>query len=195
MLKKAAKTVRVLTIPPVMVAALFFVLHAEKTVFLHRADLFICFVFLAIMPVLAYPLQTLVPAWRKGGRRTQRNLAFVFSVLGYIGAVLYCIFARVGVNLTYVTVVYLLSVLVLTLWNALTPFHASGHACGIAGPILLICLFVGNWRAIVPGAALFVLAFWASLVLKRHNAREFLLGALCSVLTALAVYPFLHPIF
>ena len=194
MLKKVAKIVRVLTIPPVMVGVLFFVLYAEKTVFLRTADLIASFLFLAVVPVLAYPIQKLEPIWRKGGRRTQRKLAFVFSMLGYIGAVLYCIFVEAGVNLTYVTVVYFASVLVLALWNALTPYHASGHACGIAGPILLVCLFVGNWRAIVPGVALFALSLWASLVLKRHNAREFVLGALCSVLTALAVYPFMQPI-
>ncbi|MBQ3483084.1 MAG: hypothetical protein IJA78_02800 [Clostridia bacterium] len=195
MTRKAAKLVRILTIPPVMVAVLFFALYSERTVFLRTADMIVVFLCLAILPVLAYPLQKLVPAWRAGGRRAQRNLAFVLSVTGYIAAVAYCLLAAVGKNLIYVAVVYLLSVVVLTLWNALTPFHASGHACGIAGPILLICLFIGNWRAIVPGVALFLLALWASLVLKRHDLREFLLGALCSVLTALAVYLLMQPTF
>ena len=193
-LTKIAKAIRVLTIPPLMVAALLSVLFFCDDVFPTVGDYLLSMLFLAIVPVMAYPLQRVVPAWRRGGRRTERKLAFVISIFSY-GAAVACSVARDAVpNLLFISVVYFASVLILTLFNTLTPWRASGHACSIAGPILLICLFVG-WYAIPIGAVLYVASFWASVYMKRHTVREFLLGTLSAALAAVICYFIVHPIF
>ena len=194
MLNKLAKVIRVITIPPFMVAILLTLLYFLDDVFPSTLDFVLELFFLAIVPVLAYPVQKLIPRLAKGGRKTQRNMAFVFSFVGYGGAVVCSILRNAIPNLLYVSVVYFGSVVLLTLLNCLTPWHASGHACSISGPILLICLFIGNF-AILGGVLLFLAALWASLHMKRHTLLEFGLGVLCAFLSALITYFLIHPVF
>ena len=194
MLHKIAKTIRVLTVPPVMVAALLTVLYYFDNVFPTLGDYWLSLLFLAIVPVLAYPFQKLVPKLREGGRKTQRNLAFVFSIFGYGGAVLSSILRGAIPNLLYISVVYLLSVIILSVINLLTPWRASGHGCSIMGPLFLLCLFIG-WQAIPIGVILYAASLWASLYMKRHTLREFILGSLCAVFSAVVCIFIFHPIF
>ena len=132
--------------------------------------------------------------FRKGGQKMQRKLAFILSPIGYVAAVVISILRDAIPNLLYISVVYLLSVILLTVINKLTPWHASGHGCVLCGSVFLPCLFLG-WIAFIPGAIFFVAAFWASVYLKRHTVREFLLGAATSVLCAIVCYFFIHPTF
>lgn len=194
MKNKIAKIIRMVTVPPVMVAALLTILFFCDDIFPTVADYVLALLFLAVVPVLAYPVQMLVPKWRAGGRKAQRLLAFVFSFVGYSAAVVVSIVRDAVPNLLYISAVYLVSVIILTLFNCFSPWRASGHACSIAGPILLICLFSGYY-AIPAGVLVFVASFWASVYMKRHTVREFLLGALCSGLAGLVTYFIVHPIF
>ena len=189
-----AKLIRFLTVPPLVVAAELLALLFFENVFPEALDFWLMLFCLGIVPVLAYPLQKIVPAFRDGGQKMQRRLAFILSPMGYVAAVLISVLRHAIPNLLYVSVVYLLSVILLLLLNKLTPFHASGHGCSLAGSIILPCLFIG-WYAIVPGVVLFGLSFWASVYLKRHTAREFLLGAMCAAFSALLCYFFIHPSF
>ena len=191
---KIAKLVRFVTVPPLVVTAVMTILYFCEDVFPTALDYALTVLFLGFLPVLAYPLQKLVPAWRRGGRAVQRRLAFVITPLGYAGAVITAVLRRAIPNLLYISVVYLLSVVLLLLFNKLTPLRASGHACGLAGTVILPCLFIG-WQAILPGVLLFGLAFWASVRLGRHTAREFLLGASIAALSAFVCFFFIHPSF
>ena len=193
-MNKIAKAIRVLTIPPFMVTALLTVLYFNNDVFPTLLDYFLALVFLAVVPVLAYPVQKMIPRLSAGGRKAQRNLAFVFSFIGYSAAVVCSILRGAVPNLLYISAVYLLSVVFLTLVNCLTPWHASGHACSIAGPLFLISFFQG-WVAIAAGALIYAASLWASVYMKRHTVREFVLGSLCSMLSAVVMYVFIHPIF
>ena len=193
-MRKFAKAIRVLTIPPFMVAALLTVLFFFDDVFPSGGDFWLALAFLAVVPVLAYPFQKLFPRLAAKGRSMQRKLAFIFSFLGYGAAVATSILRDAVPNLLYISVVYLISVVTLTVFNCLTPWHASGHACSIAGPILLICLFIG-WYAIPVGTLIFAASFWASVYMKRHTVREFLLGALCAGIAGLVTYFLVHPVF
>ena len=189
-----AKLIRILTIPPVMVAAMLTVVYFFADVFPAVGDYWLTLLFLAVVPVLAYPVQKLNPRLNEGGRRAQRKLAFVFSFLGYSGAVLSSILRDAVPNLLYITVVYLVSVVILTLINCLTPWHASGHGCSLMGPLLLISLFVG-WYAVPAGLLLYAASLWASLYMRRHTVQEFFLGSLSSCLAALIAYFVVHPVF
>lgn len=194
MLYKVAKAIRVITVPPLMVALMLTVLYFGADIFPAPTDLWLMLLFLAIVPALAYPVQMLVPAWRGGGRKTQRNLAFVFSFAGYGGAVICSILRNAIPNLLYIAVVYLISVVILTLFNLLSPWHASGHGCSLMGPILLVCLFMG-WYAVPAGILLYAASLWASVYMKRHTVREFLLGSLSSTLAAAIAYVIAWPVF
>lgn len=189
-----AKAIRVLTVPPVMVGALLTILYFSADVFPTAGDYWLSLIFLAIVPVLAYPVQKMVPKLSAGGRKAQRNLAFVFSFVGYTAAVVACVARGAIPNSLYISVVYLLSVVILTLVNLLTPWHASGHGCSLMGPLILICLFVG-WYAIPAVALLYAASLWASLYMKRHTLKEFLLGSAASALSTLICYFIIHPVF
>lgn len=194
MIRGFAKLIRFVTVPPVVVAAELLLLLFFADVFPALADFWLALVCLAVVPVLAYPLQRIVPVFRKGGQKMQRKLAFILSPIGYAAAVVISILRDAIPNLLYISVVYLLSVILLTVINKLTPWHASGHGCVLCGSVFLPCLFLG-WIAFIPGAIFFAAAFWASVYLKRHTVREFLLGAATSVLCAIVCYFFIHPTF
>lgn len=181
--------------PPAIVTVLFVLLYfLRDDVILTPLDFVFSLFFLAVVPVLAYPLQAIVPAFRPGGQKMKRKLAFILSIMGYIAAFTVSLVRGAVPNLAYIDAVYLCSVLVLTALNVFTPWHASGHACSIVGPIALLACFFG-WGAILAGAAVIVLSFWSSVYLKRHTVREYLLGAVSSLLSALMMYPLFMPTF
>lgn len=194
MLYRVAKAIRVITVPPLMVTGALLLLWQEADVFPHALDFFLALFFLAILPVLAYPVQMLVPKWREGGRNMQRKLAFLFSAVGYVGAVICAIVRGAVPNLLYIAVVYCLSVILLLLFNSFTPLHASGHGCSIAGPIIFSSCFVGG-VAIFPLLFLYAASLWASAYMKRHTVREFLLGTLIAAASAAICYFVIHPVF
>lgn len=193
-LEKIAKVIRGVTVPPVMVAGLLLVLLFGADVFPTVGDFVLTLLFLAVVPVLAYPVSIALPQLRAGGQRMRRKLAFVFSIAGYLGAVVTAIARNAIPNLLYVTVVYLVSVLILTLINLLTPWHASGHACSLMGPLVLATLFIG-WYAVSVTVPLYLASFWASIYMKRHTVSEFLLGSIASALSALLCCLVIHPVF
>ena len=194
-MKEFAKIVRGATVPPVLATALFVLLYfLRKDVITTGLDLALSILFLAIIPVLAYPLQAIVPAFRPGGQKMKRRLAFILSILGYTAAVVVSLVRGAVPNLAYIDAVYLCSVLILTLVNLVTPWHASGHACSVVGPIaLLVCFF--SWRALPAGIVLVALSFWSSIYLKRHTVGEYLLGGVVPLLAAALMYPIFLPIF
>lgn len=194
-MKKLAKIIRGITVPPAIVTVLFVLLYfLRDDVIPTLPDLAFSLFFLAVVPVLAYPLQAIVPAFRPEGQKMKRKLAFILSIMGYIAAFIVSIVRGAVPNLAYIDAVYLCSVLVLTILNVFTPWHASGHACSIVGPIALLACFFG-WGAILAGAAVIALSFWSSVYLKRHTVREYLLGAASPLLSAVLMYPLFIPTF
>ncbi len=185
--KVLAKIVRVLTIPPLLVSALMVLLYVQvPAMFRGIGDLFAVIAALAIVPTLAYPLQPVIPKFRGTGRKGQRTLAFIMSFIGYTGGFIFSLVADITAELRIVFVVYFLSMLVLVLFNRFSDYHASGHACGLMGPPLFAMYYLGmSW--LLPCVLLGVAVAWSSLYLKRHNAKELLLGAMCSALAFSAV--------
>jgi hypothetical protein len=189
-----AKLIRALTVPPVMVMTLLLLLLFGDDVFPTVFDFILALILLAIVPVLAYVVQKLLPGWKNGGQKAQRKLAFIFSFLGYTAAVIVSIVRGAIPNLLYISLVYFVSVVILTLFNCLSPWHASGHGCSLMGPLLLGCLFVGFY-AIPASLLIYCASLWASVYMKRHTVREFFLGSLSAVLSASICYLIVHPIF
>ena len=85
MKQKFAQAVRILTTPPVFSALMCTLLYVlVPGSFASLGHYLLAIVCLSLLPVLAYPVSYLIPALRRGGRKTQRYLALVFSVLGYL---------------------------------------------------------------------------------------------------------------
>lgn len=178
----AAKSIRVLSVPPVMVTVLLLLLNRWKPYFFRtRTEIFISIFWLGIVPVLAYPMQKILPHWKQKGREGQRKLAFFFSMAGYSAAFVWSLAAGVGKEIQLICSTYFLSVVLLIICNKGFHFRASGHACSVTGPLLLLVYFVG-WKSILPCVAAAALIVWSSLVLKRHTCRELAGGAVACVI-------------
>ena len=191
---RMAKLIRILTLPPIMVGTILLLLCTRNDVYATPADFLLTFLGLSVIPVLSYPVQMVVPSLRRGGRKTQRSLAFVFSFFGYALALLSAWMRSAQANLVYVTAVYSLSLIFLTAINCLTPFHASGHACSLMGPLVLAGCFIGR-VTVLPSIILYVVSLAAALYMRRHTLSEFLLGSLSSLLAAVLCAVLLHPTF
>lgn len=184
-----AKGIRVLSVPPVMVTALLLFLSIWKPYFFRTwREIFICILLLGIVPALAYPLQKILPRWKKEGREGQRKLAFLFSLAGYTVSFLWSLTSGVGKEIQLICTTYFLSVLLLTVCNKGLHFRASGHACSVIGPLLLLIYFVGG-KCILPCIMAAGLIVWSSLVLKRHTCRELAGGAVaCMIAFAVSLW-------
>ena len=177
----AAKAVRVLTVPPVMAlmlaTALFLALG--KTAFARPINYFEAVFSLTLLPMLPYALCTAVPSMRRKGRKLERSLAIVFSLLGYVMGTLFAILGggtRVELMM-YLT--YLISGALLALLSFAFRFKASGHTCAAAGPFALLTYLIGPvWLA---GYLIMVPIFTSSLKLKRHSVAQLIAGAAVSV--------------
>lgn len=81
---KLAKAIRVMTVAPVIALIAFLLLwFLKREVFMDVKGLLLAILFIVVFPILAYPLQPLLPHFKKKGRKGQRQLAIIMSVLGY----------------------------------------------------------------------------------------------------------------
>lgn len=186
--EKLAKGIRIITIPPVMITLFVAILYSHcDFVFSSAFDVGATLFFLGIMPVLAYPLQKCIPNYKEKGREGQRELAFLFTIFGYIGAWGYGWLFRVSHALQLLFNAYLLSVLLMFSVNKLLKIRASGHACSAAAPMVLAGYFLNiGWA--LSFLLLFIASVWASVTLKRHKFSDMMFGVavfLCAFSIAL----------
>lgn len=178
-----AKTIRTITVPPVLVAILLFALWIfDREVYSGVWQLIVSVFGLSVVPALAYPL-SMLPRLRKGGRDGQRNLALKLTPIGYLISTAFCWASGGSSALWLINLGYLLSIIVLLLLNKVFHLKASGHACAVTGPLLYAVLFFG-WGFAPLCAALYAGVFWSSLRLARHTPRDLIMGTL----TALAAF-------
>ena len=183
--KVLAKAVRVITVPPLLIGVLLVALYLYPSgVFTSFSSLIHAICFLAVIPALSYLVWALIPALRRKGRDSQRKLAFVFSILGYLGGAVYALTADISRGLTVILLTYFVSVILLTLINKLTVFRASGHGCGVTGPLILPAYFVSPFW-IVPSLVGLLAVYVSSIVLKRHTLKELVAGSSAALLSFL----------
>ncbi len=170
-----AKIIRVVTIAPIMALLLLVVLFlAKPEIFGNTLNLVLAIFFLVVLPILAYPVQPLIPHFREKGRDGQRSLAMWMASAGYILGVFTALILPVSDYLLVIYLTYLLSGVSLVLLNKVFKIKASGHACGVAGPIFSLIYFIGPW--LLFGILILAAVFWASLTMKRHDKAELLIG-------------------
>lgn len=189
--EKTAKIIRAVTVPPVLATAMLiagYLLYGGK--FASVPVLFWNIFLLAIIPILAYPIASIKKDEAGSLRERQRKLAFIFNFLGYAAAVVTGIAVHCSNALMMVLKAYFMAVFLLTIVNKVLKIRASGHACSCVLPYIFISWWFGG-AAIMVCIVLYMIEFWASVFLKRHTIREFLVGSVTAVIAfALTAFPF-----
>lgn len=178
---KLAKIIRGVAIPPTFVVILTVSLYfLNGAAFRHLGDLLALIISLALVPALAYPLARVIPKYKEKGRRGSRSLAFVTSLAGYVLGTVYAFLSGATDELKFIFGGYLIALFALLVFNKLFKLRASGHACGIFGPLLYAVYFFGfGW--LIPCAIVGGMVVWASVYRKSHTPKELALGAMCAV--------------
>jgi hypothetical protein len=176
-MKKLALAVRVITVAPFMALVMLLILFFRTPLIFGGLPMFLMSVlFLVVLPLLAYPLQPLIKPFKDKGRDGQRTLAMIFFVAGYF---LGCVAAAVlgaPQDVWFIFLSYMLSGCLVALFNKVFHFKASGHACGVSGPFLLLVYF-GQPIGYI-GLPVLALVWLVSLYMKRHTTAQFIVGAL-----------------
>jgi hypothetical protein len=185
-INKSAQITRIITVAPIMAWGALSILYGVRPdIFKEFSYYLLSVLFLTVLPLSAYPLQPFVPGFRHKGREGQRNLAIVTAVLGYLCSIVSarCLHMPKTVWLIYLT--YFISGIGILFFNKMLKVRASGHACGVAGPISLLVYFIGV-KALW-GIALLITVYWACLKMKRHTVAQLLWGSaipLCALYMA-----------
>jgi hypothetical protein len=192
MKQKVYKFISVVSVAPLIA---FYVLTAlylhDKSIFGGSLWYILSVIFLTLLPFSAYGLEYLIPSIRKQGRKGERKLAFIMCIAGYVlGAAASLIFdAPRGTKMIFMG--YLVSGGILAFVNSILKFKASGHACGIAGPYILLLYFFGRkvWYLIL----LLIPIFWVRKRMGRHTYQELISGMLVGMLgTCLTIGMFVY---
>ena len=181
-----AQTIRKLTLAPLLAAVMLIHLYAVQPEIFGSAEvLFRQLSLLSLFPLLAYPIQPLVPVFRDKGRDGQRYLAMIFAFIGYLLDWLMNLCTRASQELCLIGWAYFLSGVIVLLLNRFCGLRASGHAAGISA---VVCLPValGHSETLAVSLPLLCLVCWSSIAAKRHTFTQFIVGMLIPmVLTAL----------
>ena len=185
-LERLSYIIRILTAPSVLAVLLATVLFLQFRDISFSDYLFLA-LFDGIIPILGYPICFFVPSLHKRGRDFERKVAFICSIAGYTGGVIYGLCTKNNPTLLTVYFSYFASVVVLTVVNKVFRIKASGHACGIFGPMILTVLLCSP-LFLIPCLCIAGLVVFSSLYLKRHTLSQLLLGSLCAAVSVGSVW-------
>ena len=177
---RAAKIIRVVTVPPVFAALLTTILYIAMgdAAFANRFHYAEAVFSLSLLPVVPYA--------KKRGRKFERTVALIFSVTGYFMGAAFAFFGG-GVQVEKVMfATYLCSGLLLAILSFIFKYRASGHACGVAGPVAMLTAYLG--AAFLPAALLLVPIGISSVRLGRHTVLQVIIGSAVSVISFGAMY-------
>jgi len=176
-LHKIYSMIRKITIPPVFALLLLVAVYtAYPRYFSTIWRLLGGILFLVVLPTLAYPLQKYIPRFKDRGREGQRTLAMLFSFAGYFLGTLTVFATNAPLQLKTIFIEYLLCGVIMLLFNKAFHLKASGHACGVVGPVIMLLYFELFVPAIV-GVIFIVPVYIASLRTKQHTALQLLGGS------------------
>lgn len=185
-LRSLAKAIRILTVAPLIALIAFTIMLSLGGVFNNTWEYFHTLLFITILPLCAYPLQKILPPFNRKGRKGQRTLAMIMSIMGYLLGVAYSQAAGASPILKTIFITYALSGVSLFIINKLLRFKASGHACGAAGPLGVLIYFMGaslaGAIALICGIAILSATLWATLKTHAHTATQFIIGAIIPII-------------
>jgi hypothetical protein len=142
--------------------------------------------FLCLIPLgsLFFYIPGKLRDWPKIIRR-QRIASFVFMLVSYPLGTLVLALIHAPRIYQAIAVTYTLVTLGLILLNFLLHFKASGHAAGVAGPVVSMIYLYGLIAA--PLVALLPLVSWARVRTRAHSLGQMAVGALLSLAISAAV--------
>ena len=177
MMDRVFKTIRKVTIPPVFAALFLSLVYLTYPAYFGSPMHWIGAVFfLAVLPTLAYPLQKYLPKYKNRGREGQRSLAILFSIAGYLLGTAASFVCSAPAELQFIYVEYLLSGIGMLLLNKGFHIKASGHACGIVGPVMM-CLYFGLYLPALIGAMLILPVYISSVRTGQHTVPQLFGGS------------------
>ncbi len=115
----------------------------------------------------------------------QRVASFAFMAVSYPAGVLALHLIGAPRIFTAMAMCYTLITLGLVVFNLILHYKASGHAAGVAGPVVSL-IYLYGWIA-SPLIALLPLVTWARVMAKGHNAWQTVVGAVLSLMIAVIV--------
>lgn len=168
--------IRKITVPPTFAATLLILGYLIYPEFFGSIwQLVGGLAFICVLPLLAYPLQKYIPHFKDKGRAGQRSLAMIFSAVGYLLGTVIAFITKAPVEYKIICVEYLLCGISMLVLNKIFKLKASGHACGIVGPVLMMIYFRMYIPAVI-GALLIIPVFVSSLRTKQHTAWQLIGG-------------------
>lgn len=191
-MQKVSNFIRKITVPPVFATAFLLTLYfTYPDYFGSLWQLAAGILFLGILPVLGYPLQKFIPPFREKGREGQRTLAMLFSMLGYLLGTITALVCHAPLALHIVYFLYLSCGIFMLVFNKVFHLKASGHACGITGPVFLFLQFRMFIPAII-GLIFVIPVMISSVKTKRHTIPQLIGGsaiaAVCMSIISSIVY-------
>lgn len=187
-MEKGYKVIRIITVAPVLALIMTVIVagNCEGT-FYSPWHLAYSMFFLGILPLLAYPLQKFLPAYKDKGREGQRNLAIIFAAAGFTtGCIMSFVFpASDGLRVIFLE--YFCGALAVLVFNKAFHIRISGHACGALAPVALF-LYFRLYGAAAAGLVLSVLVFAASMKTKRHTFFQLIGGGLVPLISIIVIH-------
>lgn len=173
--------IRKITVAPIFAFLLLTTLHLSGLEqFAAPSVYFQGVLFLTLFPLLAYPMQKHIPKYQEKGREGQRTLAMIFAVAGYLLGITIGLVTHVPTQMLVVYLEYLLSGLLIFVFNLCFHRKASGHACGVAAPIAFFISF-GLYTPAAIGVLVTPLVYLASLKTKRHTLLQLIGGSIVPI--------------
>lgn len=189
-MEKIARIFRKIARPPIFAVAFLLIVYAvDPAAFGSVWQLLGGIATLGVLPILGYPLQKYIPHFRDRGREGQRSLAMIFCFVGYLLGTLIAVLTSAPEPLLMIYLCYLSCGIGMLIFNKVFRLKASGHACGITGPVFAMMMYFHLYIPAAVGAVLTVLVFASSVKTKEHTVRQLLGGtAIAAVcITALTV--------
>jgi cation transport ATPase len=179
---RLAQVVRIITVPPFMVAILLCFLYFQRgDSFAASNDIGMAFAGLVVLPLLSYPAWSVFGNKNSDKRKGQRQLAFIFSIIGYVCCFIYSLrFGTAAIREIFYT--YFFTVILLALLNKVFHVRASGHAASSISPVVFSTAYLTPTVTFLFGV-LFAASVWASIYLKRHKWQDIMAG-ICSMIAS-----------
>jgi len=182
-----AKAIRILTVAPLFALIAFLLLwFLKREVFVEVRGLLLAILMIVIFPILAYPLQPLFPHFKNKGRKGQRQLAIIMSMIGYALGIIVSFAFSFSDGTKMIFICYSVAGLFIFLFSKFTSVKASGHTCGVTGPIIYLTYFLGAYALF--GFIFLLLVYWSSLYMKRHTLLELVWGTIVPIIAFLSAY-------
>lgn len=183
--KLADKCIRAATAPNVMAMLLTTMMYIKggAAAFADRLHYVEAMFTLGVLPMAAYLLCGCIPALRKKGRKFERTLAIVFSVMGYVMGTAFSVLGG-GTMLEHMLFfTYLISGTLTALCSFAFNFKASGHTCGVSGPAAMMTYCFGTrWMMLF---LLLIPVSISSIRLGRHTWFQLATGAVIPIVAML----------